>query len=432
MSDEAAAVGGSFARALFARGRKHWSRPHEPTTAVWREHALAEIAAREFSLERLRDKIAPEQRATIHRYLQKAREAATDSSLSRRRTFWSAWRGATVERTWALIDAAEESLLQVAPDDFVTGQLPRIRRRARQSLAADDPRRIEVEEIARRQPSSASTGRSRELLVSAVASRLGDATLSAEQRAGLLAALTASTPPRYELTQQEREVLVTTFHASNAEARKKQTRVRSFRNMLLAGTLALTIAAAGLAVLGVLRPDVAPLCFQPGGQVVCPTETAALDEDASAKKADAESAAEMAKADLATRKTVNDIDVPFIELMGLIGAALACATSLRRMRGTSTPYSVPLALTVLKLPTGALTAVLGLLLMRGEFVPGLTALDSPAQIVAWAIIFGYSQQLFTRFVDQRGQTVLDSAGSRAAPARPAAGRAAPGPRPDSL
>ncbi len=69
-----------------------------------------------------------------------------------------------------------------------------------------------------------------------------------------------------------------------------------------------------------------------------------------------------------------------------------CAT----IRGTSTPYSLPVALALLKLPTGALTALLGLLLMRGNFVPGLSALDSSAQIIAWAIVFGYAQQLLTR------------------------------------
>jgi hypothetical protein len=37
--------------------------------------------------------------------------------------------------------------------------------------------------------------------------------------------------------------------------------------------------------------------------------------------------------------------------------------------------------------------------MRGAFVPGLSALDTPAQILSWAIVFGYAQQLFTRFVD---------------------------------
>lgn len=79
-----------------------------------------------------------------------------------------------------------------------------------------------------------------------------------------------------------------------------------------------------------------------------------------------------------------------------------------RMRGAATAYNVPIALALLKLPTGALTAVLGLLLMRGQFVPGLTSLDTPGQIVAWAVIFGAAQQLFTRFVDQRGTAVMQA------------------------
>ncbi len=101
--------------------------------------------------------------------------------------------------------------------------------------------------------------------------------------------------------------------------------------------------------------------------------------------------------------------------MGIVAAAVAAAASLRRIRGTSTPYNVPVALALLKLPTGALTAVLGLLLMRGEFVPGLRALDSSAQIIAWAVIFGYAQQLFTRFVDSQAQSVLNSVGGPSKP-----------------
>jgi hypothetical protein len=46
--------------------------------------------------------------------------------------------------------------------------------------------------------------------------------------------------------------------------------------------------------------------------------------------------------------------------------------------------------------------------MRGQFVPGLSALDTSAQILAWALVFGYAQQLFTRLVDQQGQTILDN------------------------
>ncbi len=52
---------------------------------------------------------------------------------------------------------------------------------------------------------------------------------------------------------------------------------------------------------------------------------------------------------------------------------------------------MPFALIARELPTGALTAVLGLLLLRGGFVPGLSALDSTGQILAWALIFGAAQ-----------------------------------------
>src|SRR5688500_11686510 len=71
------------------------------------------------------------------------------------------------------------------------------------------------------------------------------------------------------------------------------------------------------------------------------------------------------------------------------------------------------ALAVLKLPTGALSSVLGLLLMRGGFVPGLTALDTTPQIIAWAVVLGASQQLVTGLVDRQAQTVLDSVGNKA-------------------
>ncbi|MEU0169630.1 hypothetical protein ABZ214_29990 [Streptomyces iakyrus] len=52
---------------------------------------------------------------------------------------------------------------------------------------------------------------------------------------------------------------------------------------------------------------------------------------------------------------------------------------------------LPLASAVLKLPTGALSAFLGLLLIRGAFVPGLSDLDSRAQVLAWAAASGAAQ-----------------------------------------
>jgi hypothetical protein len=69
---------------------------------------------------------------------------------------------------------------------------------------------------------------------------------------------------------------------------------------------------------------------------------------------------------------------------------------------------VPLALTWLKVPTGSLTAVAGILLLGGNFVPGLSELDSQRQILAYALVFGYAQQLATRFIDDRAQSLLNS------------------------
>jgi tetrahydromethanopterin S-methyltransferase subunit C len=109
-------------------------------------------------------------------------------------------------------------------------------------------------------------------------------------------------------------------------------------------------------------------------------------------------------------------DYLVIEAVGIVAAAVASAAALRRIRGTSLPYNVPVVLALLKLPTGALTAVLGLLLMRGGFVPGLSALDSTGQIIAWAIVFGYSQQLFTKYVDSQGQALLDAVRGPGGPA----------------
>ncbi|MGW5639173.1 hypothetical protein [Streptomyces sp. NPDC003832] len=164
-------------------------------------------------------------------------------------------------------------------------------------------------------------------------------------------------------------------------------------------TIGLFIAAVGVAVMSCIWETAIPLCFTPemgGGtyRVVCPSS---FSEDFPLPPTADQIAA-----------TARTQDYLIIEIVGVLSAAIASAAALRRIRGTALPYNVPVVLALLKLPTGALTAGLGLLLMRGGFVPGLSALDSSAQIIAWAIVFGYSQQLFTKFVDNQGQAVLDA------------------------
>jgi hypothetical protein len=90
----------------------------------------------------------------------------------------------------------------------------------------------------------------------------------------------------------------------------------------------------------------------------------------------------------------------------LLGGGLSGAVSIRHLQGSSTPYDIPVTLSLLKLPSGALSAIVGLLLIRGEFVPGLSQLDNQPQILAYAFLFGIAQQLVTRLVDRQAQDVL--------------------------
>jgi membrane associated rhomboid family serine protease len=101
-----------------------------------------------------------------------------------------------------------------------------------------------------------------------------------------------------------------------------------------------------------------------------------------------------------------------VTLLGMLGGGLSAAVSLRGLQGTSAPYDVPVALALLKLPSGALSALVGLLFVRGEFIPGLSQLDSQPQILAYAFLFGIAQQLITGAVDRQAQDILTKVPSK--------------------
>jgi hypothetical protein len=204
---------------------------------------------------------------------------------------------------------------------------------------------------------------------------------------------------------EERNAIVSSVRGASKAALREQLQVRSFRNVLLVTSVVMGLIAVGVAILGFINPASVPLCFQPekAGQtvVVCPTQQSALLETGE------EAGPAAPDVDDVVKQTAGRADLLAVELIGLTAAAVAAA-ALRGIRGSSEPYGLPVALATLKLPMGAVTAFLGLLLMRGQFVPGLSALDTSAQILAWALVFGYAQQLFTRLVDQQAHTVLDT------------------------
>jgi hypothetical protein len=94
--------------------------------------------------------------------------------------------------------------------------------------------------------------------------------------------------------------------------------------------------------------------------------------------------------------------------------------SIRNLRGTSSPYDVPVALAFLKVPLGAFTAILGLVAIQGEFIPGLSSLDSQQQILAYALLLGFAQQVFTHSLDVRAQSLLEALPGKDSPTVPTA------------
>lgn len=163
-----------------------------------------------------------------------------------------------------------------------------------------------------------------------------------------------------------------------------------------------------LGLIGWGSPTTIPLCFTPesNGQVkvVCPRQESPIQGEVTAGR----------DLDPEIATTASPDDVALVELLGLLGAALTGAAALRNLASNSTPYAVPITLALFKLPTGAVTAVIGLLLMRADFVPGLSALDTSAQILGWAVVFGIAQQLVTQFADSQASGLLENIKGRGA------------------
>ena len=355
---------------------------HRPNTEdkqrrVWREQVLIranELTARAIWMgtrESTADAAVRAAHSDIDAALRSHLKVARDAALGRA---WPPDGRARMERAIGSLDAAEAALLDRSPDDYLRGRLPALVAEVQAHLPPMHPQRLHVEELA---------------------TRYGPV----DDGAVIVA-------PDVPICGEDRAALVEASRASSWAARREHLRLRSFRTAVAITAAALFLLAVGIALVGLWQPQWMPLCFAPqgAGAVVCPTTTAPTGDSAG----DPASVADVAGV---VAGIAQPADIAVVMLVGLAGAAVTGAAALRQLRGTSTPFAVPMTLLLLKLPTGALTAFLGLILLHGEFVPGLSALDSSGQILAWALVFGAAQQLVTGLVDKKAQSVLDSVGS---------------------
>lgn len=350
-----------------------------PWGSPWRAHVLATTAAichqlsalpagRKGAESALRGSVGQ----AVQYHLQAARKAAWPQQRSQEQPqeqrlpvsqqFIDWWTGAPVEAAYLNLHEAEIALAQLLPDDQIQARIPETLARL-ETMDVTDPRRRAAE-----------------------------------------AQLAVSTPP-----SQRRAAFHNAVRIGLELKDQQYNRLRGFRNVVLATAVGLMVLVVAVCLVGAWKPDALPLCFGPppttaAGQppppiqgpagVACPSEEAPPTPGTTPRRLPAPG------------------DVTLVALLGMLGAGLSATVAIRGLQGSSTPYDVPVALSLLKLPSGALSALVGLLFVRGGFVPGLSQLDSQPQILAYAFLFGIAQQLVTRLVDQQAQDILTKVPSK--------------------
>ena len=215
------------------------------------------------------------------------------------------------------------------------------------------------------------------------------------------------TAEQLQAARERGDVIVTAdlskvIEAGHAAADRQRSRLRTFRNVLLVGIFVTSLLLLALAIATMIRPSIIPLCFIQDPEpldgvpnVACPVKAAHVKS--------------LDKLHTATSSS----DLITVAALGLMGGAVSAALFLRDLYSNATPYNVSVPLALLKLPAGAMTGLVGIILLAGEFVPGFSAIDRPIQILAYAVVFGFAQQLFTQFLDQRAQQLVNNIPTKA-------------------
>jgi hypothetical protein len=300
-------------------------------------------------------------RATVQTMLDTAADA-THRRPGRIRGAIDLWRGTSVATCHSSLHAARIALVDLLGPDEVDTLLPAAMARVGASLSSTDVRRVDLE------------------------TRLSAAELSLlEKRAALKSALQIGYDASDQLYQ----------------------RVRSFRNILIIVGATILVFMGVMIGLVALSPGTVPMCFEPS---ITASQAQQSPNETTATRTVCPSGEQPVGSAQVRQPSPQDIAI--VAGLGLVGGALAAALAIRNLRGTSLPFDVPLALAFLKVPMGALTAVVGIVLLGGGFVPGLSELDSQRQILAYALLLGYAQQVGTQLIDKQAQNLLNSVPSK--------------------
>jgi hypothetical protein len=289
---------------------------------------------------------------SVSSLLKRARDAATGARPAYR-PFWSWWSGTGTEAAYKNQHYAEAAIARLYNSEEVCAEIPDAVRRAKAALADDNPTRA-----------------------------IADSLMDGNKVVGVC-------------TPEQLSVIVALGHEA---ADRNRAKLRTFRNVLMFGALIMTLLLAGLVALAAYKASLIPLCFTqvPPPETPAPATACPTGEGLSVLQG------------MTEPKAPTGGDVFIVAVMGVIGGALSSAVFVRGMSSNPTPYNVAIPLALLKIPVGGLAAIVGIVLLAGDFVPGFSAIDKQVQILAYALVFGFAQQVFTSALDQRGETLIAS------------------------
>ncbi|HVV24982.1 MAG TPA: hypothetical protein VHF06_36460 [Pseudonocardiaceae bacterium] len=156
---------------------------------------------------------------------------------------------------------------------------------------------------------------------------------------------------------------------------------RAFRNKLFVAGAVLVVLNTLLGILGFAEPGFIPMCVDKitGDGRIC------------ASGADRPMPA----------------DLWLTQVMGAAGAVIATVVLLVRRRPSLSPYILIGYQGLIKVLLGALLAVFGVLLLGAGVGDGLIGLRGQAAVLVAALVFGYTQQVGTRLLDNYADRLLD-------------------------
>lgn len=308
----------------------------------------------------------------IYQHVITAAEAA-EAAAKQSAGLWSWWswlRGSQVEEAWGKLHQGDALLIDLQTDEQLFGGMPGTVGLVQAYLQADNSRRVALEQW------------------------------------WTPFAKAPIPQPAPAVGAAQRELITTTLRAAYAAADSEHSRVRTFRNMLLGTSLAIGMLLVVLGIVGAASPASVSLCVpKPAStttvlpaatptMLICPTGERHQDKGPSGG------------------------DVFVVELVGLVGAALAGVRALSGSQQATTPYSLAVVQATLKAAAGSTSAVVGVVFLSAGILPALGPIPSQAAILAYAVIFGYAQQIVTGVVDKKADAIQQAA-SPATPAQPA-------------